>query len=48
MTKANAKFTWVVDGKAYEFCCVPCIDEFVQAAKDNPGALKDPSEYVKK
>src|SRR5262249_46657358 len=29
-TKANPKFTWVVGGKTYEFCCPPCVDEFVK------------------
>jgi hypothetical protein len=48
LTKANPKFTWVIDGKAYEFCCPPCVDEFVQRAKDKPGEVKDPAEYRKK
>jgi hypothetical protein len=48
MSKANPKFTWVVGGKTYEFCCVPCIDEFMQTAKDKPNEIKDPSEYFKK
>lgn len=48
MTKANPKFTWVIGGKTYEFCCTPCIEEFVVLAKEKPGAVKDPSEYVKK
>ena len=47
-TKANPKFTWVVGGKTYEFCCVPCIDEFVLTAKEKPDEIKDPSEYIKK
>jgi YHS domain-containing protein len=47
-SKANARFTWVVDGKTYEFCCPPCIDEFVQTAKANPDEIKPPAEYVKK
>lgn len=48
MTKANPQFTWIVGGKAYEFCCPPCIDELVKVAKSSPEAIKDPSEYVKK
>jgi YHS domain-containing protein len=47
-TKANPKFTWVIGGKTYEFCCIPCIEEFVVLAKEKPGEVKDPSEYVKK
>jgi multiple sugar transport system substrate-binding protein len=32
-TKAAPKFSWVVGGKTYQFCCPPCVDEFVQTAK---------------
>jgi hypothetical protein len=46
-TKANPKFVWVIDGKNYEFCCPPCIDEFVRMAKEQPDEIKDPSEYIK-
>jgi hypothetical protein len=48
MTKANPKFTWIIGGKQYEFCCPPCVDEFLQTAKDNPAEIKDPAEYIKK
>lgn len=47
LTKANPKFTWVVGGKVYEFCCPPCVDEFVKAAKERPEEVKDPQDYVK-
>lgn len=47
-TKANPTFTWVVDGKSYEFCCPPCVDEFVKAAKLTTDELKPPSEYIKR
>jgi YHS domain-containing protein len=47
-TKANPKFTWVIGGKTYEFCCIPCIEEFLVTAKEKPGEVKDPSGYVKK
>jgi YHS domain-containing protein len=47
-TKANPKFTWVIGGKTYEFCCIPCIEEFVVLAKENPSEVKDPKDYVKK
>ncbi len=46
-TKANPKFTWVVDGKTYEFCCPPCVDEFVKAAKEQPEEIKEPEAYIK-
>lgn len=48
MTKANPRFTWVIGGQTYQFCCPPCIDEFVLLAKQHPEELKAPSEYVKK
>ena len=47
-TKANPKCTWVVGGAAYEFCCPPCIDEFVRRAKEQPQKIKAPEKYVKK
>ena len=47
LTKANPKFTWVINGKPYEFCCPPCVDEFVRIAKESPDQLKDPDQYVK-
>ncbi len=46
-TASNPKFTWVVGSKTYEFCCIPCIEEFVATAKDSPELIKDPAEYVK-
>jgi YHS domain-containing protein len=48
LTKANPKFSWVVGGKTYEFCCPPCVDEFVKTAKEQPDQVKEPGEYVKK
>ena len=45
--KANPDFAWVVGGKKYEFCCPPCVDEFVALAKNNPSEIKEPEEYVK-
>ena len=47
-TRPNAKFTWVVNGKPYEFCCPPCVDEFVKAAKESPASIKEPGDYLKK
>ncbi len=46
-TKANSKFTWIVNGKPYEFCCPPCVDEFVKLAKEQPDAIKSPETYLK-
>jgi YHS domain-containing protein len=47
LTKANPACSWVIGGKTYEFCCPPCVDEFVKLAKEDPGAIKPPSAYVK-
>ena len=48
LTKANPKCFWVIGGKTYEFCCPPCVDEFVGLAKEKPDEIKDPGEYRKK
>ncbi len=45
-TKANPACTWVVDGQTYQFCCPPCIDEFVRLAKEQPEQAKPPDAYV--
>jgi YHS domain-containing protein len=47
MTKANPKFSWMIDGKTYEFCCPPCVDEFVAMAKETPEKLLPPEAYRK-
>ncbi len=47
-TKANPKFTWVIDGKPYQFCCPPCVDEFLKTAKSSTDPLADPDSHVKK
>lgn len=46
MTKANPECAWVVGGKTYEFCCPPCVDEFVAVAKAG-GEIGEPEDYVK-
>jgi hypothetical protein len=48
LTKANPKFSWIVGGKTYEFCCPPCVDEFVQMAKEKPDEVKEPDAYRNK
>ncbi len=48
LTKANAQFHWIIDGKTYEFCCPPCVDEFLQLAKEKPGEIKPPEAYRQK
>lgn len=48
LTKANPKCSWIVGGKTYEFCCPPCVDEFVGLAKTKPEEVKQPDQYVKR
>ena len=45
-TKSNPACTWHVGGRAYEFCCPPCIDEFVRLAKEQPELILPPDAYV--
>jgi YHS domain-containing protein len=45
LTKANPKFSWVIGGKSYQFCCPPCIQEFVSLAKEKPAEVQDPEFY---
>lgn len=47
-TKANPKFAWIIDGKSYEFCCPPCVDEFLTSAKSSKDPLPDPGSFIKK
>jgi hypothetical protein len=47
-TKANPQCSWVVGGKTFEFCCPPCVDEFVKLAKENPNDVKEPGAYIKR
>jgi hypothetical protein len=46
-TKANPDCTWNVGGQVYQFCCPPCIDEFVRLAKQHPQKILPPEAYVK-
>lgn len=48
LTKANPKFAWVIGGREYQFCCPPCVDEFLTKAKTRPDEVKPPEEYVQK
>lgn len=46
-TKANPKFSWVIGGKPYQFCCPPCVDEFLKSAKASNDPLPAPETFVK-
>ena len=48
LTKSNEKLTWIIGGKSYEFCCPPCVEEFVELAKTSPEEIKEPETYIKK
>jgi YHS domain-containing protein len=48
LTKANPQCAWIIGGKTYEFCCPPCVDEFVSLAKTNPEEVRSPEDYVKR
>ncbi len=47
-TKANPKFTWIIDGKPFQFCCPPCIDEYINTAKTSADPLPDPESFIKR
>lgn len=44
-TKASAACTWIIAGEEYQFCCPPCIDEFVARAKQHPQLIKPAEQY---
>ena len=45
-TKAHRECAWIVGGQTYEFCCPPCIAEFVLQAKEQPEHIRPPEAYV--
>ena len=47
-TKASPDCTWTVGGRVYQFCCPPCIDEFVRLAKERPENVQPPDAYVQR
>lgn len=47
-TKANPKFAWIIDGKPFQFCCPPCIDEYINMAKTSADPLPDPESFIKR
>jgi hypothetical protein len=48
LTRADPACSWIVGGQKYLFCCPPCIDEFVRAAKERPEKIRDAGGYVVK
>lgn len=47
-TKANSEFTWIIDGQPYQFCCPPCVDEYLASAKASNAPLPAPETFRKK
>jgi len=47
-TVANAECSWIIGGQEYQFCCPPCVDEFVKRAKEKPDDILNALDYVKK
>jgi hypothetical protein len=46
--KANAECVWIIQGQSYQFCCPPCIGQFLKLAHNEPTKVKDAKEYVLK
>ena len=45
--RAFDALVWRIGGEEYLFCCQPCIDDFVLLAKDRPGEVRPPRDYVR-
>ena len=43
--RADPRFVWIVGRGQYQFCCPPCIDEFVMEAKERPDEVREPDFY---
>lgn len=46
LRKADPKYTWIIGGQTYSFCCPLCIDEFLALAKEHPEQIKNADEYI--
>ena len=49
-TKASSACSWIIDGETYQFCCPPCIDEFLALAKSETKAdtILPADQYVQR
>ena len=45
--KANPECVWTIQGQSYQFCCTPCIGQFLKLAHNDWTKVKDAKEYVK-
>jgi YHS domain-containing protein len=46
--KADSRISWNVMGRTYQFCCSPCIVDFVSLAKKRPEEIVAPENLVSK
>ncbi|MBI2806266.1 MAG: hypothetical protein HYX68_14905 [Planctomycetes bacterium] len=46
--KTDPRIRWQVNGRTYQFCCPPCIVEFVGAAQASSKTMVAPEDLVKK
>ncbi len=44
--KAQKECAWIVQGQRYEFCCPPCLDNFIEWAHFEPGKVKKADDYI--
>lgn len=44
--KADSRISWNVKGRTYQFCCSPCIVDFVSLAKERPEEIVAPENLV--
>jgi hypothetical protein len=47
-TEANDRFSWIIGGQKYTFCCPPCIDEFLARTKTKPNSIGPAKSYVQR
>ncbi|MBI1832083.1 MAG: hypothetical protein HYR84_11605 [Planctomycetes bacterium] len=46
--KAQAEIAWIVNGQTYQFCCQPCVENFIEWAHNDTAKVKTASDYVYK
>lgn len=46
-TKAAPSCSWIIGGETYQFCCPPCMQEFMKLVKEKPGQVRPAASYVK-
>jgi YHS domain-containing protein len=46
-TKAAPSCSWIIGGETYQFCCPPCMQEFMKQVKEKPEKVRPAASYVK-